>query len=601
MILMAKPKKSLDAAKAAALAALEQLEAVEAAAAPMPASTDEGTQSPLDKKLAKKARKEREKAEKEAMKAAAISVLAEKNAAGPKAARAAALAALEAEEGSGEEEAVVDTESGTKSGEKNKDDEEMMAGEEDEDTALMALLNQGGGGSKKKKKKKGGGEDTSFALEGKERKVARDVSAGSHDLELSVQEGGQDEPVASPGVTAPTPAAESKSPPPSGDDHLLPERASEDSGPTLEERVRATRPPGRVRVLSDGAAAPGTAFVRLDKVSVIFRNQEVLKDASWGVQTGERVGLVGPNGGGKTTQLKVLAGELDPTTGEVMKSSKELKIAFLRQEFVDELVMGRSLKDELLSVFEEEQGVLEKLRALEGRLEGATGDMEQMNEILQELGETQQEADRRGVYGLETKVDKIMDLMGFAPSDASLPVRSFSGGWKMRIGLGKVLLQEPGVLLLDEPTNHLDLDSVEWLEQFLRTQSLPMAIVSHDREFLDRVCTKIVDCDGGETVTYTGNYSNFVKQKRARLEAWQKAYDQQQKKIQEDKDFINRFRANSARATQVKAREASLEKLMKGEDLIKRPPYQGTAFRFRFPPGPRLHGEVVAIESLKFG
>ena len=231
----------------------------------------------------------------------------------------------------------------------------------------------------------------------------------------------------------------------------------------------------------------------------------------------------------------------------------------------------------------------------------ATSDLDKMNEILQELAETQQEADRRGVYSLETKVEKIMDMMGFAPSDAQLEVRAFSGGWKMRIGLGKVLLQEPGVLMLDEPTNHLDLDSVEWLETFLRTQTLPMILVSHDREFLDRVCTKIIDVEGGETVSYTGNYSNFIKQKKARLEAWQKAYDNQQKKIQEEKDFINRFRANSARAMQVKSREAGLEKLMKGDELVKRPPFQGTQFRFRFPPGPRLQGEVVAIERMKHG
>ena len=197
-----------------------------------------------------------------------------------------------------------------------------------------------------------------------------------------------------------------------------------------------------------------------------------------------------------------------------------------------------------------------------------------MDKILQELSDTQSEADRQNVYALETRVDKIMDMMGFAPSDASLPVRAFSGGWKMRIGLGKVLLQEPGVLMLDEPTNHLDLDSVEWLESFLRTQQLPMIIVSHDREFLDRVCTKIVDTDGGECNAYTGNYSNFLKQKKARLEAWQKAYDNQQKKIQDEKDFINRFRSNAARAPQVKSRELALEKLMKSDELVRRPPFQ---------------------------
>lgn len=144
-----------------------------------------------------------------------------------------------------------------------------------------------------------------------------------------------------------------------------------------------------------------------------------------------------------------------------------------------------------------------------------------------------------------------MDSMGFVGDDGDLPVSSFSGGWKMRIGLGKVLLQDPNVLMLDEPTNHLDLDSVEWLEDFLRNQQLPMIIVSHDREFLDRVCTKIVDTDGGECTTYQGNYSNFLKQKKARMDAWEKAWTNQQKKIQEDKNFINQYRNNNARSAQV--------------------------------------------------
>ncbi len=127
-----------------------------------------------------------------------------------------------------------------------------------------------------------------------------------------------------------------------------------------------------------------------------------------------------------------------------------------------------------------------------------------------------------------------MSQMGFAPDDAELTVDTFSGGWRMRIGLGKVLLQNPNILLLDEPTNHMDLESVEWLEDFLRSLSVPMVIISHDREFLDRVCNKIVDTEGGSTLSYDGNYSRFMKLKTSRLDTWQKSYEAQQKRVSSD-------------------------------------------------------------------
>ncbi len=138
------------------------------------------------------------------------------------------------------------------------------------------------------------------------------------------------------------------------------------------------------------------------------------------------------------------------------------------------------------------------------------------------------------MYLLDVKVDKVMSQMGFAPEDAELTVDTFSGGWRMRIGIGKVLLQSPNILLLDEPTNHMDLDSVEWLEEFLCSLSVPMVIISHDREFLDRVCNKIVDTEAGSTLSYNGNYSRFMKLKQSRLDTWQKSYEAQQKKASSD-------------------------------------------------------------------
>jgi ATP-binding cassette subfamily F protein 3 len=277
--------------------------------------------------------------------------------------------------------------------------------------------------------------------------------------------------------------------------------------------MRKDRPPPRVRVME--GVQPGFASLRLENVAVTFRNQHVLRGVTWGVQTGDRIGLVGVNGGGKTTQLRILSGEMEATSGDVVKSSKDLRVAILRQEFVDELEMERSLFDEFMSVFKEELIILADLRSAEVELENVTeDDADKMQEILDRMTNLQVRADNKGVYALESRVQKIMDLMGFTTDDGKLPIRMYSGGWKMRIGLGKVLLQDPNILLLDEPTNHLDLDSVEWLEDFLRNQNIPMVIVSHDREFLDQVCTKIVDTEGGLANEYDGNYSRFLQLKK---------------------------------------------------------------------------------------
>jgi ATP-binding cassette, subfamily F, member 3 len=281
----------------------------------------------------------------------------------------------------------------------------------------------------------------------------------------------------------------------------------------LEEKIRKERPPPRIRVME--SAQPGYAALRLEGIGITFRDQQVLSDVTWGVQTGDRIGLVGQNGAGKTTQLRILAGELEPTTGDVVKSSKDLKVSMLRQEFVDELVKHRTLREEFMSVFTEETKLLEDIREAERELETMTeADADRMQVVLDKMQDLQGKADAKGVYALESQVQKIMDLMGFTPDEGDDLVGSFSGGWKMRIGLGKVLLKDPNILLLDEPTNHLDLDSVEWLEAFLRQQKIPTIIVSHDREFLDQVCTKIVDAEGGQCTEYDGNYSRFLNLKK---------------------------------------------------------------------------------------
>lgn len=210
---------------------------------------------------------------------------------------------------------------------------------------------------------------------------------------------------------------------------------------TLEQKLRKERPPGRVRFAE--SSQPDFVMMALEKVGLIYGNQMVLKDASFSVTTGERVGLVGPNGGGKTTQLRILAGEIEPTTGDVVKSSRDLRVSYLRQEFVDGLMLDSTLREELSTAFVEERALLNDIADLEEQVGRLVDDVEEMSKVLDHLQELQEKAISKGVYSLDGKVDKIMEAMGFTPKDGEALVRSFSGGWKMRIGLAKILLQDP--------------------------------------------------------------------------------------------------------------------------------------------------------------
>ena len=225
---------------------------------------------------------------------------------------------------------------------------------------------------------------------------------------------------------------------------------------TAEERIRKERPPPRIRVME--SSQPDYTALRLENIAITFRDQPVLKSATWGVQTGDRIGLVGANGAGKTTQLRILAGELEPTAGDVVKSSKDLRVAMLRQEFIDEIDLTRTLREEFMAVFTEEADIMNSLREAEeelAQMSGSADDADRMQEVLDRMNKLQNKADAKNVNALDSRVSKIMDLMGFEPEEGDYEVSAFSGGWKMRIGLGKVLLQDPNILLLDEPTNHL--------------------------------------------------------------------------------------------------------------------------------------------------
>lgn len=351
-------------------------------------------------------------------------------------------------------------------------------------------------------------------------------------------------------------------------------------------------------------AAPGFARVQIVGGKLRFRNQEVLVDANWAAETGERVGLVGNNGAGKTTQLRILAGEVELDDGELVKSRSDVEVTMLRQEFREELRETRTLKEELLSVFGEVLELQRQYAESETALAEAGDDADAMQQALDSMSELQSALDMAGGSTVSVKADRMISAMGFAPSDADLPVSAFSGGWKMRIGLGKCLLQEPQVLLLDEPTNHMDLESTEWLERYLveSTEKLAIVVVSHDREFLDRVCTKIVETEFGVTYSYKGNYRSYLTQKQARVAQAMQVWEAQQKEIKGLREDINRLRRDESAAAAVRSRERQLKAMLEGgEDHVPRPYTESKRFSFRFPPAPRCSKEVIEFEEVGHG
>ncbi len=334
-------------------------------------------------------------------------------------------------------------------------------------------------------------------------------------------------------------------------------------------------------------------MIRFEGVSKIYSTDIVLKNITWEIKKGEKVGLVGSNGAGKSTQFKILIGEEDQTSGTIIKEGNP-KIAHLKQEL--DCNLNCSVREELESSFKDIQIVAIKLLEIENKMKllDINKHSDELEKLVNQLAKYQAKFEALGGYKMQSDVEKILPKLGFSIQDADKLVGNFSGGWQMKVALGKIILQDPDLLLLDEPTNHLDLDTIFWLEEYLSSLKIAIIIISHDRYFLDKLCKKIIFIDRGISEIYNGNYSFFVEQKSLNEESQNKAYQLQQKEIEIQKKYIDRFRASATRSSQAKSREKQLKKISK----IDAPRAKAKSPAFSFPDCPRSGKLVLNIKNL---
>lgn len=334
-------------------------------------------------------------------------------------------------------------------------------------------------------------------------------------------------------------------------------------------------------------------MIRFDNVSKIYSTDVVLKNINWEIRKGEKIGLVGSNGAGKSTQFKILIGEEDQTSGLVLKEGSP-KISHLKQEL--DCNLNRTVREELESSFKDIQVVSNKLLEIENEMKflETSKDSEKLDHLVNQLAKFQEKFEVLGGYQMQAEVEKILPKLGFSQDDADKLVGNFSGGWQMKVALGKIILQKPDLLLLDEPTNHLDLETIFWLEEYLISLKISIILISHDRYFLDKLCKKIIFIERGISETYNGNYSFFIEQKSLNEATQSKAFELQQKEIETQKKYIERFRASATRSTQAKSREKQLQKIVKIDAPISRLKSPS----FNFPECPRSGKLVLQIKNL---
>ncbi len=330
-------------------------------------------------------------------------------------------------------------------------------------------------------------------------------------------------------------------------------------------------------------------MIRLDNIGKQNGHQILFIEASAALQKGEKVGLVGPNGSGKTTLFRMITGEEQPDEGQVAVD-RGITIGYFSQDVGE--MSGRSAVLEVMAGAGPVSNVAAELK----ELEAAMGDPDQVHdivELVERYGDVQGRFQDLGGYALESRAREVLAGLGFSQEMMDGDVGALSGGWKMRVALARILVMQPDAMLLDEPSNHLDLESLIWLEQFLKGYEGALLMTSHDREFLNRIVTKVVEIDGGTLTTYSGNYE-FYEQQRALNEKQQQAqFERQQAMLAKEIKFIERFKAKASHAAQVQSRVKKLEKIDRVE-----PPKRRETVSFEFQPAPRSGEDVVSLKKV---
>jgi ATP-binding cassette subfamily F protein 3 len=328
-------------------------------------------------------------------------------------------------------------------------------------------------------------------------------------------------------------------------------------------------------------------MIQLDGISLSYGSREIFKNLNWHIKDGRRIGLFGPNGVGKTTLLNIIAGRAHPDSGAVFVPPA-VTVGYLPQEIGDSVPAG-SVVEEAMTAFREIQELereMESVREALGRVSGES--RAERERLLRRLDAIQSELNARGFHTVRYQTEKLLQGLGFETGELYKPLSTFSGGWRMRVALAKLLLVEPDILLLDEPTNHLDIESIDWLEEYLREFKGTVILVSHDQYFLDRMVDTIAELGMGRITEYAGNYSYYLRERKSRLDIHRAAYENQQRKIKETERFIERFRYKNTKAKQVQSRIKALEKL----ERIPPPPADDPAIHFKFPE-PERSGKAV--------
>ena len=333
-------------------------------------------------------------------------------------------------------------------------------------------------------------------------------------------------------------------------------------------------------------------MISVDGLTVEFGDRALFKDISFQINEKDRIALMGKNGAGKSTLLKILAGQRKPSRGSV-SAPKDTVIAYLPQHLMTE--DGRTVYEEASQAFAPLFAIEKRIDDLNRQLTERTDyDSPEYYKLIEEVSALSEKYYSIDLTHFEADVEKTLLGLGFKREDLQRQTSDFSGGWRMRIELAKMLLKNPDVLLLDEPTNHLDIDSIQWLEEFLISNGKAVVVISHDRTFVDNITTRTIEVTMGRIYDYKVNYSKYLELRKDRRAQQQKAYDEQQKMIAETKDFIERFKGTYSKTLQVQSRVKMLEKL----ELIEVDEEDTSALRLKFPPSPRSGSYPVIAQEL---